>query len=226
MRELDSAGMSWPMTEARDRHGTFWVLEDPPPATRPRWFCHWNGADAPGFENVNDAVTWGLCRAVTVMIRTVGGTFYFAGERPSDWEESDPELRPWPPSTAELQQIDVDYEEALAAEKSEAVAREVYEREREDWLRLHHPELAGRGPAHTSLLVLAWERDAHIEFEELDPTGAIAGAREPADGRTARRTSSPQSAAGRSATPGWAQFLRRSRASAPGSTVGGARCCW
>lgn len=27
-------------TDDRQRSGTFFVLEDDPPATRPRWFCH------------------------------------------------------------------------------------------------------------------------------------------------------------------------------------------
>jgi hypothetical protein len=54
---------------AGGRRGTFWVLEDSPPATRPRWFCHWDGADAPGFESVEEAVACGLSRAVSVIVR-------------------------------------------------------------------------------------------------------------------------------------------------------------
>jgi hypothetical protein len=61
---------------ADGRRGTLFVLEDDPPPTRPRWFCHWDGASAPGFENLEDAVSWGLRRARTgcgwKAVRTAG----------------------------------------------------------------------------------------------------------------------------------------------------------
>jgi hypothetical protein len=161
------------------------VLEDSPPATRPRWFCHWDGADASGFESVEEAVAWGLSRAISVIIRTLGGAFYFAGDRPSDWDDNDPELRDWPPAPAELQQIDADYEAAVAAANAEAAARSVYERERDEWLGMHFPSLAGRQPFHECLLLLPGEEDAYIEFEELDPAGTIAAAREAGGSRRA-----------------------------------------
>ena len=88
--------MAWP----DGRRGTLFVLEDDLPPTRPRWFCHWDGTFAPGFENLDGAVRWGLERARTVIVRTLGGLFYQAGDRPADSEDYDLEggLRAWPPS--------------------------------------------------------------------------------------------------------------------------------
>jgi hypothetical protein len=99
---------------ADGRRGTLFVLEDDPLPTRPRWFCHWDGASAPGFENLEDAVSWGLRRARTVVVRTLGTVFYWAGDRPSDWGDYDLEggLRAWPPSVAERRAIDAAYEAA------------------------------------------------------------------------------------------------------------------
>ena len=173
------------MAEARERWGTFWVIEDPPPATRPRWFCHWEGAEAPGFESVDEGVAWGLSRALSVVIRTLDGSVYFTGERPSDWDDSDPDLRRWPPSVAELRLIDTKYEAAVAAADADVAARSVYEREREEWLRARYPPLAGQQPIHECLLFLPGQGDAYLEFEEFDEAGAIAGAREAGGSRCA-----------------------------------------
>ena len=154
------------------------MIEDPPPATRPRWYCHWDGAEARGFECVDEAVAWGLARALTVIVRTLDGSVYFAGERPSDWHASDPDLRQWPSSVTELQLIDTKYEVAVAEADANATARRVYERERGEWLRVRFPRLANHQPVHECLILLPGQGDACLEFEELDVAGAIAGARE------------------------------------------------
>jgi hypothetical protein len=160
------------------------VLEDPPPVTRPRWFCHWDGATAPGFENVEEAIAWGLSLATSVVVRTLGGALYFAGARPPDLDDNDSELREWPPAASELRRIDTEYESAIQAANGEAAARGAYERERDEWLGLHRPSLAGRGPAHKCLIVLPGEEDAQVEFEELDDVGALAGGRVTGGGRS------------------------------------------
>src|ERR1700722_4933138 len=107
------------------RRGTLFVLEDDPPPTRPRWFCHWDGASAPGFESLDDAVSWGLERARTVIVRTLGSVFYWAGDRPSEERDYDPEggLRSWPPSAAERQAIDAPHPAAFAAARAESAGR-------------------------------------------------------------------------------------------------------
>jgi len=158
--------------------GTLFVLEDDPPPTRPRWFCHWDGADAPGFENLDDAVSWGLKRARTVVVRTLGGAFYWAGDRPSDWADYDLEggRRAWPPSAAERRAIDAAYEAAVAAARADSAARDAYEYARLSWFLEHAPELAEREPAHECVIQLPGDGQ-WIEFEELDPSGAVCGAR-------------------------------------------------
>ena len=85
------------------RRGTLYVLEDDPPPMRPRWFCYRDGARAPGLENLDVAVSWGLERARMVIVRTLGTVFYWAGDRPSDGADYDLEggLRAWPPSAEE-----------------------------------------------------------------------------------------------------------------------------
>ncbi len=160
------------------RSGTLFVLEDDPPPARPRWFCHWDEASAPGFQNLDDAVSWGLKRARTVIVRTLGGVFYWAGDRPSDWADYELEggLRPWPPSAAERQAIDAAYEAAAAAAHADSAARDAYEYARLSWLLEHAPELAEREPAHECVIQLPGD-DQWIEFEELDPGGAVCGAR-------------------------------------------------
>jgi len=160
------------------RRGTLFVLEDDPPPTRPRWFCHWDGASAPGFESLDDAVSWGLKRARTVIVRTLGSGFYWAGDRPSDWRDYDLEggLRGWPPSAGERQAIDAAYEAAAAAARADSAARDGYEYARLGWLLEHVPELAGCEPVHECVVERPGD-DQGIEFEELDPGGAVCGAR-------------------------------------------------
>jgi hypothetical protein len=163
------------------RRGTLFVLEDDPddpPSTRPRWFCHWDGAPAPGFENLEDAVSWGLERARTVIVRTLGTVFYWAGDRPSDWGDYDLEggLRAWPPSAAERRAIDAAYAAAVAAERAESLARDAYEYARLGWLLEHAPGLAESEPAHECAIQLPGD-DRQIEFEEFDPGAFVCGAR-------------------------------------------------
>ena len=160
------------------RRGTLFVLEDDPPPTRPRWFCHWDGASAPGSESLDDAVSWGLERARTVIVRTLGSVFYWAGDRPSDGRGYDPEggLRSWPPSAAERRAIDAAYAAAVAAARADSAARDGYEYARLGWLLEHVPELAECEPAHECVVELPGN-DQRIEFDELDPGGAVCGAR-------------------------------------------------
>jgi hypothetical protein len=159
-----------------ERRGTLYVLEDDLPPTRPRWYCHWDGDSAPGFESVEEAVVWGLARARTIIVRTLGTVFYWAGERPADADDYD-DLRAWPPSAEERRQIDTEYDAALAAVQEDDAARQAYERERERWLVAHAPELVERGPTHVCLVFLPEDENACIEFEELDPKGDVCGAR-------------------------------------------------
>ena len=161
------------------RHGTLFVLEDDPPPTRPRWFCHWDGVPAPGFEDPEDAVSWGLERARTVIVRTLGTVFYWAGDRPSDWEDYELEggLRAWPPSAAERRAIDASYEAAVEAARAESAGRDAYENARLSWLSEHMPGLAGSEPAHECLIQLPGGDEQWIEFEEFDPGAFVCGAR-------------------------------------------------
>jgi hypothetical protein len=163
---------------ADGRRGTVFVLEEEPPPECPRWFCHWDGASAPGFESLDDAVSWGLERARTVIVRTLGTVFYWAGDRPSDWADYDVEggLRSWPPPAAERRAIDAAYEAAAAAAHADRVARDGYEYARLGWLLEHVPGLAEGEPGYECVLKLPGD-DGWIEFEELDPGGTVCGAR-------------------------------------------------
>lgn len=155
------------------RFGTFYVLEEDPPSARPRWYCHWDGDDAPGFESVEEAVAWGVKRARGVVIRTVRTIFYLAGERPDDWSD-DTELRAWPPSVTERRQIDADYEAAVAAAMASEAAWREYETGRDDWLQAH-----GIDPAHQPLHQCTVHRqtsDEVVVFEEFDLDGEVCGA--------------------------------------------------
>lgn len=160
------------------RRGTLFVLEADPPSARPRWFCHWDGAPAPGFDNLEDAVSWGLERARTVVVRTLGTVFYWAGHRPPDRGDYGLQgpLRGWPPSAAERRAIDAAYEAAVAAASTESAARDAYEHARVSWVQGHVPELAGCEPAHECVIQLPGD-ERQIEFEELDLSGAVCGAR-------------------------------------------------
>src|SRR5689334_17391417 len=163
--------------DAVERQGTVWVSEDEPPATRPRWYAHWDGAFATSFDSLEDAVSWGLERARTIIVRTVGDVVYWAGDRPSDWDTDGEPLRSWPPSSTERRQIDVDYEAAVRAANEEEAACEGYEREREEWLAVHAPECVGHAPFYECLLLEDDDDELGIEFEELAPGAEVCGAR-------------------------------------------------
>jgi hypothetical protein len=160
---------------ADERRGTLFVLENDPPPARPRWFCHWDGVPAPAFDNLEDAVSWGLERARTVVVRTLGTVFYWAGDRPPDYT-LDGRLRVWPPSAAERRAIDAAHEAAVATARSDSAAREAYEHARLSWVQEHAPELAGCELAYECVIELPF-RERQIEFEELDRSGAVCGAR-------------------------------------------------
>jgi len=206
------------------RRGTLYVLEDDPPATRPRWYCHWDGGSAPGFENLEDAVSWGLTRARTVVVRTLGTVFYWAGDRPSDWEDDDLEgpLRAWPPSATERRAIDAAYEAAVAADRADSEARAAYEDARLSWLRERVPELAGREPAHQ-----CQAKDGRSNSKNsisLAPS-AVPGAREPEHTASAPRIRLwPRPALTRRTIAGSLPSVPPWRASAAGRVWGGARC--
>ena len=131
-------------------------------------------APAPGFENLDDAVSRGLERARTVIVRTLSTVFYWAGDRPSDWADYDVEggLCAWPPSAAERRAIDAAYEAAVAAAHADSVARDAYEYARLGWLLEHVPDLAECEPAYECVMKLPGD-DQWIEFEELDSGGTV-----------------------------------------------------
>jgi hypothetical protein len=156
-------------------NGALFVLEDDPPPTRLRWFCDWDGDAAPGFDDVDEAVAWGLARASGVVVRTLKGAFYLAGERPSEWGP-DIEFSPWPASPLDRRKIDTDYEEAMAAVYDEEAARQVYEQDRDCWLAKHAPDLVGRVPVH-ECVIEDTDGDSFIQFEELSASGEVCGAR-------------------------------------------------
>jgi hypothetical protein len=97
---------------------TLWVLEDAPPATRPRWFCHLDGEPAPGFETPEEAIAWGRSRAETFVVRPLDGPAYWAGAPPKPSDSTDTDLRPWPPTQSERQRIELTYASALEREKA------------------------------------------------------------------------------------------------------------
>lgn len=170
------------MTRGSDRRkGTLYVLEVDPPTDRERWYCHWDGAEAPGFEVAEDAVAWGLERARGVVVRTIRTVFYLAGERPDDWGDG-VDFRAWPPSPSEREEIDKDYGAAvIEAERDEAAWR-AYEVERSAWIRQNAPE-SPEEPLHECMIALPGSDEA-MSFEEFDSMGDVCAGRAP-DGRSA-----------------------------------------
>lgn len=71
--------------------GTFWVTEQAPP-TWPPWAC-----EGRNFETPEEAIAWALPLVRTVMIRTLRGSVYYAGERPANVEWTN-DAMPWPGS--------------------------------------------------------------------------------------------------------------------------------
>ncbi len=122
---------------------TIYIIEDDPPPTRPRWFCAEHPA---GFGDIDEGIRWALDQAPTVIIRTVGNAFYWAGERPSD--PSDAHTLPWPTSAAERAEIDAAYERAWKAAEEHEAAWERHEALRDEWLAENAPNFVGRGPNH------------------------------------------------------------------------------
>ena len=157
---------------AESRHGTLYVLEEPPPASRPRWYCHWDGRAAPGFDDVDEAVAWGLERAGRVVVRTLASVFYVAGERLGDDE---PDARQWPPPPVERRAIDGAYREAVAAAELEHLRRQEYEYEPLNWL-IDHTSVASEEPVFAASIELP-DGCGNIELEEFATDGSICGAR-------------------------------------------------
>jgi hypothetical protein len=123
---------------------TLYILEDEPPADRPRWYCHEHPA---GFDDVDGAVAWALSHARTAIIRTLGESFYYAGEVPADPDDA-ADARPWPPSRAERARIDARYEEACRAAAAHDAAYERYREARDEWLLERASEFLGADPSH------------------------------------------------------------------------------
>lgn len=118
---------------------------------------------------------WGLSRARGVVVRTLQSRFYVAGERPADWGDG-LDLRLWPPPPEERRAIDDEYAAAAAeAARDEAMWRH-YQHERDVWIALHAPELAGNPPLHECSIVLPDDPDDAIHFEEFDVSGTLCGA--------------------------------------------------
>ena len=153
--------------EAED---VLYVIEDDPPAMRPRWYCH---EYPPGFDDVDEAVTWALSRARTVIVRTLAPDFYWAGTPPLDRGDGI-EMRPWPPSAGERTQIDAAYADAVRAVAADEHARTQYERARDSWLTEHASQHSGREPTHSCFIEVPG--GALIDFEEWE-SGAVCGGR-------------------------------------------------
>jgi hypothetical protein len=145
-----------------------YVLEDQPPATRPRWYCH----GLPGFDDIDDAVTAGLAHAQTVIVRTLGGTRYWAGVDPRDGTAA----RPWPPSRSAREAIDAEYARRVAEERRVQEYAEAFARARDGWLVARAPELVGGAVAYECLVVRTMEEVRSIVFQELDADGAVCAA--------------------------------------------------
>jgi hypothetical protein len=169
--------------DMEERPTPVFVIEDPPPATRRRWYC----AGSDGFDTPEEAVGWALSHERSVIVRTLAGTFYWAGERPPDWveERQGGALRSWPPPAGERERIDAEYEAAVGAMHDDARTRDAYERERIAWLRINAPALTEGAPYHECLVLLPDNEKAAIEFEEFVPGGKLCGARQTRVGRHA-----------------------------------------
>jgi hypothetical protein len=148
-----------------------YVIEDDPPAVRPRWYCH---EYPPGFDDVDEAVAWALSRARTVIVRTLAPDFYWAGAPPRDRGDGDVETRPWPPSASERAKIDAAYAEAVRGAAADDQARIEYEQARDTWLAEHASQHAGTEPTHACLIDVPG--GGSIAFEEWE-SGAVCGAR-------------------------------------------------
>jgi hypothetical protein len=176
-----------------------YVIEDDPPAVRPRWYCH---EYPPGFDDVDKAVAWALSRARTVIVRTLAPDFYWAGAAPVDLGDGDVEMRPWPPPATERARIDAAYADAIRAAAADEHARIEYEHARDTWLAEHASQHAGTEPTHSCFIDVPG--GGSIDFEEWD-SGAVCGARATNGGTIAFGTDSDVIArtTGRSASDPW-----------------------
>jgi hypothetical protein len=157
------------------RTGTLWVLEDPIPLQR-RWYSHWDRDGAlPNFgDDVDVAVDWGVDRVRTVIVRTLDEVFYWAGERPLDFVDED--LREWPPSAGQREEMDERYRAELADFEEAAASRATYVQARAEWFAANAVGLVAAEPVHRTFAL--WRSDeSGIELEEFDHAGAICGAR-------------------------------------------------
>jgi len=155
--------------------GTLFVLEEVPFEGRRRWYCDLDGADAPSFGDLDEAVVWGLDRAAGVVVRTLQLEFYLAGEHPPDWGH-DLDLRPWPPSESDRLRIEAAYVAAVALDAQDEIDQRAYEAARSAWLAKNAPHLRAAAPAYECVLELG-ESDDVLAFEELSPDGDLCGCR-------------------------------------------------
>ena len=58
-----------PVIRRAPKTGTLFMLEELPFEGRRRWYCDLDGADAPSFDDLEEAVIWGLDRAAGVVVR-------------------------------------------------------------------------------------------------------------------------------------------------------------
>ncbi len=155
------------MIRRAPKTGTLFVLEEVPFEGRRRWCCHLDGADAPSFDDLEEAVIWGLDRAAGVVVRTLELGFYLAGEHPPDWGH-DLDLRPWPPSKSDRLRIEGAYVAAVALAAQDEVDQRADEAARTAWLTEDAPHPRAAGPAHECALQVG-ESDDVLAFEELPP---------------------------------------------------------
>jgi len=153
--------------------GTFYVLEDDPPADRPRWYCHLDGRDSGGFDDVDEAVRWGLEHAAGVVVRTLSGLYFVAGD-PADGRFSNG--RSWPSSSGERSEIDRVYAEAVTAAEEEIEARRNYEEARANWMSTSSHAPIDEDALH-SLGIVVDKNSKFVHFDELSADGTICGAR-------------------------------------------------
>ena len=171
------------MIRRAPKTGTLFVLEEVPFEGRRRWYCDLDGADAPSFDDLDEAVVWGLDRAAGVVVRTLQLEFYLAGEHPPDWGH-DLDLRPWPPSESDRLRIEAAYVAAVALDAQDEIDQRAYEAARSAWLAENAPHLRAAAPAYECVLELG-ESDDVLAFEELSPDGDLCGCRARGPGRWA-----------------------------------------
>jgi hypothetical protein len=126
--------------------------------------------EAPGFDDVDEAVAYGLARAGSVIVRTLACDFYWAGQEP---DERDGHLRmlPWPPGDAQRRAIDAGYAEAVATAEEDRAAYEAYRAAGQAWRSRVAPHLAGCEPVHECSITVPGDADACLKFAEFDGAG-------------------------------------------------------